>query len=98
MSKKLLSWVGGMLVIVGMAATIVFVAWPNPYQSTIAYLPPPSWHEDGIRVGFSLFALGILVLVITQFMRSESYQTAPSLSGVPSTRRAGPPPSNPTYR
>ncbi len=98
MSKKLLSWVGGMLVIVGMAATIVFVAWPNPYQSTIAYLPPPSWHEDGIRVGFSLFALGILVLVITQFMRSEGYQTAPSLSGVPSTRRAGPPPSNPTYR
>jgi hypothetical protein len=97
-SKKLLSWVGGMLVIVGMAATIVFVAWPNPYQSTIAYLPPPSWHEDGIRVGFSLFGLGILVLVITQFMRSESYQTAPSLSGVPSTRRAGPPPSNPTYR
>lgn len=72
MSKKLLYWVGGVLVIVGMAATIVFVAWPNPYRSTIAYLPPPSWHEDGIRVGFSLFGLGLLVLVITQLMRSDS--------------------------
>ena len=71
MSKKLLYWVGGVLVIVGMAATIVFVAWPNPNRSTIAYLPTPSWHEDGIRVGFSLFGLGLLVLVITQLMRSD---------------------------
>ena len=71
MSKTLLYWIGGLLVLVGMTATIVFVAWPNPYRSTVAYLPPPSWHEDGIRVGFSLFGLGLLVLVITQLMRSE---------------------------
>jgi hypothetical protein len=70
-SKKLLYWVGGLLVLVGMASTIVFVAWPNPYRFTIAYLPPPSWHEDGIRVGFSVFGLGLLVLVITQLMRSD---------------------------
>jgi hypothetical protein len=70
-SKGLLYWVGRVLAIVGMAATIVFVAWPNPYRSTIAHLPPPSWHEDGIRVGFSLFGLELLVLVITQLMRSD---------------------------
>lgn len=71
MSKTLLYWVGGVLVLIGMAATIVFVAWPNPYRETIAALPPPSWHEDGIRVGFSLFGLGLLLLVITQLMRTE---------------------------
>lgn len=71
MSKTLLCWVGGSLVLVGMIATIVFVAWPDPYRSTIAYVPPPSWHEDGIRVGFSLFGVGLLVLVITQLVRSD---------------------------
>jgi ABC-type antimicrobial peptide transport system permease subunit len=69
-SKRLLCWVGGVFAIVGIAVTIVFVAWPNPYRSTIAYLPPPSWHEDGIQVGYSLFGLGLLMLVITQLIRS----------------------------
>ncbi len=71
MSKKLLYWIGGLLALIGMGATIVFVAWPNPYRSTITYLPPPSWHEVGIRVGFLLFGLGLLVLVVTQLMRAD---------------------------
>jgi len=70
-SKTLLYWVGALLVLVGMTATIVFVAWPNPYRTTIAYVSPPAWHEDGIRVGYSLFGLGLVVPVITQLMRSK---------------------------
>jgi hypothetical protein len=70
-SKTLLYRVGVSLVLVGMIATSAFVAWPNPSRSTIAYAAPPSWHEDGIRVGFALFGLGLLVLVITQLTRPD---------------------------